>query len=1835
MLTDKNRYRNVYFDANNGAGGVRFGLQGLVDKSEFEVDNKKKVSLSKSFSGGLSKYKDNIIRDISRTMIGGITSTPFVSNNPKNAVSIVYTKYDTLFREDFKDDEEGLNRILDDLRFLLNDPQSLTYIAQQLCRADGPVGNNVLYDLAKVYEQKFTSDYQNEIESLISNSGNKSIATIIDENEYKILFKALDKFGLSSFIDYLLYYLLDGQNGYFWTNEGDGGVSNPTMVRILEYYEKEQKRNVTSTFKRSGGSGQIINSKEGGGEKDPDDSEDEVDQKIRSQDTITSKPSESSKMQDSGNPKLPPLPPKLEATKSNNSLNLSDINKSSLSKNGTNNILPLDRESPGQGKIDTKIPDQAKQKSNQERLQELENELDDPDIRAKVRGQNELEDFNSKYEQDGQGLQKKPLLNSTNTLSTKLPNKEKLPNFKPIRTRSDRFAGSQRNTSLEDILNTDFDKSAEKRVINSTTTPLQRIQGVIDKTQKVGRDREFQADLADLDDNKELANTLRKKAAKSLKLESAAIKAAKAEVGSPNKIVNGVSKAGEKAVEQGGKLAKAGAKSALSAGRNVAMAGARLAGMASTAIAPFIWPLVIIAILAGILIVSTVVAAYCIPYKELRNPLDFAITQNPTSLAGSVNWEVGKQLSKACGVCGESGGTASGSRTSGGEGYNCEGRLVSGAKGSRGRSPGWLPTDIPKAFVAYTTMISAMETSGADVGFSSPNCAGPISNLCVGKYQIPLRELSSNANDSVCVRTNKVFPDISVAKCQADYEKDGILQDKSQYARLVLRPSAPASILSSYFGTNVVQLVNESGLQFSDSVKPIEHLKIIEQELNSNANKWTQQIERQLEAIDHYDQAYGDRSKCGDQSIYQICRKFNRGQPVLRAYFSQNVFEKIQNGCNGTGQSASTSTVTGYTEDSTTQLASQTSPRESYLQAVEEAKFTDTYPPENTKNNSLLANISKSAFGGVEVEAAGTQTGIATERQRLAQLFRDGKIGSQDGTDVANITEGGFKDNLVLMMLKLYDGGISFVTGIKNGPTRGYGDHGAGRAMDFFAFIYHQNGTLKPNYSADYSMSNPDPKTLRVKDADRGNQDAIKITVEAVKIMDSANVLSQSIGPDNIKNMGVVQQGNTEIGGHDNHIHYAVTTGQFDSSGVTAGSTSTNCNDPCGNQGGRATTGPVSTSTGPGTVSKGGPFTPEVRAFLDVLAKDEVPNYLERKSYFYGNLSLTATFTEAQAQAGHPGTVGGGNNVGRYQFNPGDYTDAKAADPEIKNYLPEGQDRVALYKLKYRNAYDPLMSGNLEIAFTRASAEWESVVGFGDLIYTGGSPRKGEKSPNGRTLQDEINLYNQRLQYYKSNTTSFIENLESDTSTLAISNTTPQTQQTQNYLQSLLGGIQVEAAAENKYAEILGNDYIKDKRYDTNNTVMIDRTKNPNTDITFPTTPQYFIMHITTNAKVYDNGNDTNALAEQFSGSIPPGTAGGFTPFGVTYGGKVGVFYDPTKYWAEGTDGKLAKIFEITADGKSGKLLHSGGGKSGVDAVSVQVEMIANNGEDATLAQATSTAKLIAASGILPDKLLAHYAVQPSDRSMDNPFIAKDGSVDSRLVKLVNTVRQYNSAWKSNAYANMSDEKLAAMITKINLIMAKANGDDKITQAILDKLGSDDLVINPTTPTTTGASTNCNSPTTPYNGPISASGQKLLNYAKQDSQGKAPDGRCLENVNNYIDAVGFGSIPRPTIRLAEAYMYGEWLITNGSKYGITNLLDKNPNMSPYDAPAGSIVVVTDGSPGTSHKTAGDIAVADGTGKFYNGGEMAYQGKSSWKGNIGTDNRDGSTGKVIGIFVADK
>jgi peptidoglycan hydrolase-like protein with peptidoglycan-binding domain len=148
---------------------------------------------------------------------------------------------------------------------------------------------------------------------------------------------------------------------------------------------------------------------------------------------------------------------------------------------------------------------------------------------------------------------------------------------------------------------------------------------------------------------------------------------------------------------------------------------------------------------------------------------------------------------------------------------------------------------------------------------------------------------------------------------------------------------------------------------------------------------------------------------------------------------------------------------------------------------------------------------------------------------------------------------------------------------------------------------------------------------------------------------------------------------------------------------------------------------------------------------------------------------------------------------------------------------------------------------------------------------------------------------------------------------------------------------------------------------------------------------------------------------------------------------------------------------------------------------------------------------------------------------------------------------------------------------------------------------------------------------------ISAQGReqmrKLLEYADSHNTG-ASRGRCFEYVWKYMtsNGTGYGKIRNfndaADMPSAYARNFAEYMNANGNaeRWGLRKLNITNP----YDAPKGAIVVVAPGSPGTSHPTAGDIAIAAGNGRFVNDGpNMGYGDPASFLRN---------GGRVLGVYV---
>jgi hypothetical protein len=160
---------------------------------------------------------------------------------------------------------------------------------------------------------------------------------------------------------------------------------------------------------------------------------------------------------------------------------------------------------------------------------------------------------------------------------------------------------------------------------------------------------------------------------------------------------------------------------------------------------------------------------------------------------------------------------------------------------------------------------------------------------------------------------------------------------------------------------------------------------------------------------------------------------------------------------------------------------------------------------------------------------------------------------------------------------------------------------------------------------------------------------------------------------------------------------------------------------------------------------------------------------------------------------------------------------------------------------------------------------------------------------------------------------------------------------------------------------------------------------------------------------------------------------------------------------------------------------------------------------------------------------------------------------------------------------------------------------------------------------------------------LSATGERqmqaLLETARRSAEGARPRGRCYASVARYIDTVGYGKMPVlppsergslpsvPDAFGAEAHMFADFMNETDPDTGHSHADDLGLQRlaidNPYRAPAGSIVVVRAGTPGTAHPTAGDITVAGSGGKFYNDGEMGYGG---------SDNFPSGNDFVLGVYA---
>lgn len=186
----------------------------------------------------------------------------------------------------------------------------------------------------------------------------------------------------------------------------------------------------------------------------------------------------------------------------------------------------------------------------------------------------------------------------------------------------------------------------------------------------------------------------------------------------------------------------------------------------------------------------------------------------------------------------------------------------------------------------------------------------------------------------------------------------------------------------------------------------------------------------------------------------------------------------------------------------------------------------------------------------------------------------------------------------------------------------------------------------------------------------------------------------------------------------------------------------------------------VGSANGAGTVTQGGAFTPQVRAFLDMIAYGECEGgsevYLTPKSYYSNNGEPGSQgFFDPSAVppgGGFPTGVAAGDkfNIGRYQFQYHDWQEAQQHDPSITGYTPADQDKVALYKLQHPagtnyNALAALNSGDIDTALNYAGREWASVP-------SATPADAAQLRQSGHTKAQYLALYQKRLAFYQSQT---------------------------------------------------------------------------------------------------------------------------------------------------------------------------------------------------------------------------------------------------------------------------------------------------------------------------------------------------------------------------------------------------------------------------------------------------------------------------------------------------
>ncbi len=149
-------------------------------------------------------------------------------------------------------------------------------------------------------------------------------------------------------------------------------------------------------------------------------------------------------------------------------------------------------------------------------------------------------------------------------------------------------------------------------------------------------------------------------------------------------------------------------------------------------------------------------------------------------------------------------------------------------------------------------------------------------------------------------------------------------------------------------------------------------------------------------------------------------------------------------------------------------------------------------------------------------------------------------------------------------------------------------------------------------------------------------------------------------------------------------------------------------------------------------------------AFADACVKRETLTATTDipKSYLSKNGNGYMSPSEIAPGAGFPASAGTTQNIGRYQLNRADWSDAVKAG-FAKDFTPADQDGIFRYKLyKVNRGGKALTAGDINSAFERAADEWVSIP-----WAKGRGGNKDQVQP-GTTKQEYLDYYKQQLAVY-------------------------------------------------------------------------------------------------------------------------------------------------------------------------------------------------------------------------------------------------------------------------------------------------------------------------------------------------------------------------------------------------------------------------------------------------------------------------------------------------------